>query len=157
MLIVTTSLCPPGQAAAADSFRPFRLKTPDGTLTSLSDVMGKATLVVFFFPTCRFCNLAFPEMQRLHDRYKDRGLAMVWINVIPQQERLVADWQRRRGHAVAVLLGGSSIQNDYALTVTPTHYLLDAEGRVLARHAGYKRGDERKLEEQVRNALISDR
>ena len=79
------------QSPAQEKFRPFKLKTPEGTQKTLPDVLGKATLIVFFFPTCGYCNAAFPEIQKLHDAYKDRGLSMVWINVIPQQERLIAD------------------------------------------------------------------
>src|SRR5262245_16992607 len=79
--------------AAAEKFRPFKLKTLEGAQTSLSDVLGKATLVVFFFPTCRFCNAAFPNVQRLNDSYKDRGLAVVWINAVPEEDALIAAWR----------------------------------------------------------------
>ena len=47
-------------AAAAESFKPFKLKTLEGSQRSLPDVLGKATVVVFFFPTCQYCNAAFP-------------------------------------------------------------------------------------------------
>ena len=57
----------PGRAAAADAFKPFKMKTLEGAQKTLPDVLGKATLVVFFFPTCPFCNAAFPEIQKLHD------------------------------------------------------------------------------------------
>jgi hypothetical protein len=39
------------------------------------------------------------------------------------------------------------------LTMTPTYYLLDARGNVLSRHAGYKAGDERALEQEIRQTL----
>jgi glutathione peroxidase-family protein len=141
------------RAAAAENFKPFKVRTLEGAQTSLSDVLGKATLVVFFFPTCAFCNAAFPEIQKLHDTYKDQGLSMVWINVVPQEERMIPGWRRDHGYTVPILLGGRSIQNDYKLTMTPTHYLFDSQGKVLTRHAGYKPGDERALERQIQQAL----
>jgi len=140
-------------AAAKEKFRPFELKTPEGSRKTLSDVLGKATLVVFFFPTCGYCNAAFPEIQKLHDVYKDRGLSMVWINVIPQQERLIASWRKKNGYSAPLLLGGRSIQKDYKLTMTPTHYLLDADGNILWTHAGYTPGDEKDLERRIQEAL----
>jgi cytochrome c biogenesis protein CcmG, thiol:disulfide interchange protein DsbE len=139
--------------SAADGFKPFKLKTLDGVERKLADILGKATLVVFFFPTCSSCNAAFPEIQKLHDTYGGRGLSMVWINVIPEEERLIADWRTRRGFRVPILLGGGSVQNDYKLVMTPTHYLLDSQGKVLARHAGYTTGDEKTLERQIQQAL----
>ena len=102
---------------AAETFKPFKkLKGLDGSQQSLSDVLGtKATLVVFFFPTCPYCNAAFPE--------------------------------------VPVLLGNRALANDYKLRMTPTHFLLDPKGGVIATHAGYTAGDERALEHDIQLAL----
>ena len=76
----------PMPAGAAEKFRPFRLKSVDGGERKLADVLGKATLVVFFFPTCAYCKVSLPEVQRLQDRYKEHGLTAVWINVLPQED-----------------------------------------------------------------------
>jgi hypothetical protein len=152
-----TTAASPGQErrTPVEQFKPFTLKTPEGTHKTLPDVLARATLIVFFFPTCGFCNTALPGIQKIHDTYKDRGLSMVWINVIPRQERLIADWRRRNGYKADILLGGRSVQKDYQLTMTPTHYLVDGEGRVLWKHAGYRPGDEKELERHVQEALVS--
>lgn len=152
-VLLTASVAMQDGAAAAEKFKPFSAKTLEGTQKSLSDVLGKATLVVFFFPTCSFCNAALPEIQKLHDSYADRGLSMVWINVVPEEERLIAAWRTRHGYTVPVLFGGRTVQSDYKLVMTPTHYLLDSQGNVLSRHAGYKPGDEKDLEREVQRAL----
>ena len=144
-------------AAADESFRSFKMKTLDGTQRTLSDVLGKATLVVFFFPTCKYCNAAFPEIQKIYDGYKDRGLSMIWINIVPEENSLIRNWQATHGYTVPVLLGGKSAQNDYKLSETPTHYLLDARGTILSKHAGYKTGDEADLEREIQHALGIDR
>jgi thiol-disulfide isomerase/thioredoxin len=138
---------------AAERFKPFKMKSLEGAEKSLSDVLGKATLVVFFFPTCPYCNAAFPEIQKFHDRYKDQGLSTVWINVVPQEERLIPGWRSTHGYTVPVLMGGRSVQNDYKLTMTPTHFLLDAQGNVISRHTGYKPGDGKELEREIQQAL----
>ena len=140
-------------AVAADEFKPFKLKTLDGTERTLAEMLGKATLVVIFYPTCPYCNAAFPEIQKLHDAYKDQGLSMVWINVLPDEEKLIPEWRARHGYSVPILLGRRSVQNDYKLVMTPTHYLLNAKGEVLSRHAGYTAGDEKKWEREILQAL----
>ena len=150
-LLVATFATP--SQAAVERFRPFKLKTPDGTQHSLAAVLGKTTLVVFFFPTCTYCNAAFPGIQKLYDTYKDRGLSMVWINIVPDEEKLIESWQRSHGYTVPILLGGRSVQTDYKLTETPTHYLLDAQGNIISKHAGYKPGDENTLEQQIQRAI----
>jgi len=151
LLLATVALQHP--TLAAENFKAFKLKSIEGKETRLADILGKATVVVFFFPTCGFCKASLPEAQKLHDAYKDRGLSMVWINVVPQEDRLIPDWRAKNGFSVPVLLGGRSAQNDYKLTMTPTHYLLDPEGKVLFKQAGFTHGDEKVLEQQIQRAL----
>jgi len=95
IVAIVAALATPRPVTAAESFKPFKkLKALDGSQQSLGDVLGsKATLVVFFFPTCPYCNAAFPEVQKIYERYKDQGLAMVWINVLPDEEKLIAPWR----------------------------------------------------------------
>ena len=152
-LLLLAAFAAPTSAMADESFRPFKLKTLEGAQRSLSNVLGKATVVVFFFPTCKYCNVAFPEIQRIYDAYKDRGLSMVWINIVPEENSLIQRWRTEHGYSVPVLLGGRSIQDDYKLNETPTHYLLDSRGKVLSKHSGYKAGDEKDLEREIQAAL----
>jgi len=91
-VLLIASVAMQDRAAAAESFRPFKLKTLDGVEKTLPNVLGKATLVVFFYPTCPFCNVAAPEIHRLYDTYKAQGLSVVYINTYPNEEKLVADW-----------------------------------------------------------------
>lgn len=143
------------QGAAQDSFKPFKLKTLDGAQKTLADYASKATLVSFFFPSCPYCNAAFPEVQKIHDKYKDQGLSTVWINVVPGENKKIADWMEKHQFTIPVLIGASqaSLQRDYKLKMTPTHYLLDAQGKVLFTHAGYEKGDETDLEGAIQKAL----
>src|SRR5215203_998323 len=93
-------------AFAGESFRAFKLKSLDGVEQKLADVLGsKATLVVFFFPSCPYCNAAFPHVQKMYDTYKGQGLSMVWINVLPEEQKLIADWRAKHSYTVPVLLG----------------------------------------------------
>jgi thiol-disulfide isomerase/thioredoxin len=155
LVAVVAALATPQPVTAAESFKPFKkLKRLDGSPQSLGDVLGpKATLVVFFFPTCPYCNAAFPEVQKIYDRYRGQGLSMVWINVLPDEEKLIAPWRAQHGYTVPVLLGNRSVANDYNLRTTPTHFLLDAKGAVLSTHAGYSAGDEKTLERDIQQAL----
>jgi len=151
-----TNLAPVPAPTPGETFRPFRLKTLDGTEKSLPDVSGKrATLVVFFYPTCRYCNLAGPDIQRMYNTYSAQGLSVVWINILPDEQGQVARWQADHGYTAPVLVGGelAQIQNDYGVEGTPTHYLLDGEGRILSKHSGFRAGDEKGLEEEIKRAV----
>ena len=151
-LILAAALAIPSPAAA-EKLKPFKLKTVDGVEKTLADVLGKATLVVFFFPTCPYCNAAFPKVQKLYDTYREQGLSMVWINVVPDERKLIPEWRAKHGYTVPVLLGGRSTPNEYKVRMTPTHYLLDARGEILSKQDGFTPGDEVRLEQQIQKAL----
>jgi thiol-disulfide isomerase/thioredoxin len=151
LLVVATAL---PHVVHAEKMKSFKLRTLNGGAEqSLASVLGKATLVVFFFPTCPYCNAAFPQVQRIYDAYKDQGLSMVWINVVPDEERLIPGWRAEHNYTVPILLGGRWTADDYKLRTTPTHYLLDARGEIIARKAGFNPGDEKPLEQEIQKAL----
>lgn len=141
--------------SAADKFKPFTLKTVDGGTRSLKDYLNKATLVTFFFPTCGYCNAEMPHLQKFHDQYKDQGFSMVAINIVPDQDSMIADWLSKNRYTFPVLTGATieSAQKDYGLRMTPSLYLLDSQGKVVFKQGGYKAGDEKKLEDQIRKVL----
>ena len=147
---------PVAKAATTDTtFKPFKLKTLDGTDKTLQDYANKATLVSFFFPKCPSCNVELPQEQKIYDKYKDKGLSMVWINILPDEEELVAGWDIKRHLTVPVLVGASqaSLEKDYRVTATPTNVLLGENGEVLFRQSGYKPGDEKTIEARIAQAL----
>ena len=143
-------------AQTREPFKPFKLKTLEKKDATLADVKGsKATLVVFFFPTCKYCHVALPSMQKLYDTYREQGLSMVWVNALPPEEKLIPKWLAERGYTVPILIGASTraMDKDYKVVMTPTYYLLDAEGRIVSTHGGFQDGDDKKLEDAVMNVL----
>ena len=154
-LLLASLLLQCQNAPAAEKFKPFKLKTLDGTKKTLQDFANKAVLVGFYYPTCAYCNLAAPEVQKIYDKYKDQGLSVVIINIKPEENKLIPDWQAKYHSTIPVLIGASqeSLMDDYNLTITPTHCLLGAKGEVLLRQNGYNRGDEKTIEMKIAEAL----
>lgn len=142
-------------AVAAESFKPFKLKDLSGTERSLADFPGRVTLIVFFHPTCQYCKAALPSLQTIDNTYKERGLSVIWINVLPEENRMMAEFKTEHGLTAPLLAASNSVQRDYRLTMTPTHYLIDAKRTVLWKHAGYKPGDEALIEKKIQEALAA--
>jgi len=70
-LVLACAIALAPRTASAENFKPFTLKTLEGDERSLTQVLGrKATLVAFFFPTCQYCNAAFPLVQKIYDANK---------------------------------------------------------------------------------------
>lgn len=140
---------------AAETFKPFVLKTLDGKKKTLKDFANKVTLVNFFFPRCPYCNVELPEIQKIYDKYKDQGLSAVWINILPEENNLIAGWEMAKNLTVPVLIGGTqeALQRDYHINSTPATFLLDENGTVLFHQDGYKAGDEKALEARIEATL----
>lgn len=138
-----------------ETFKPFSLQTVAGEKKTFKDFANKAILVNFFFPNCPYCNIELPEVQKLYDKYKDQGLSVVWINILPEENNLIENWQKSKNLNVPVLIGASqdALQRDYSIRSTPTTYLLDQNGNVLLYQDGYKRGDEAKIEAKILQAI----
>jgi len=138
-----------------DTFKPFNLKTLDGKKKTLKDYANKVTLVSFVFPRCPYCNLELPEIQKLYDAYKDKGLSVVLINIMPDEENLIPGWMMVKNLNMPMLVGGSqnALQDAYHIESTPTSYLLGDKGQVLYFAAGYKAGDEKVLDEKIAGLL----
>ena len=141
--------------SAADRFKPFTLKTVEGSARSLKDYLNRATLITFFFPTCGYCNAEMPHLQKFYNQYKDQGFSMVAINIVPDQDSMIADWLSQHQYTFPVLTGATidSVQKDYGLRMTPSLYLLDSQGKVIFKQSGYTAGDEKNLEDQIRKVL----
>jgi thiol-disulfide isomerase/thioredoxin len=154
-LLLASALAPCGNLAAADKFKPFKLKSLEGEKKTLQDFFNKVTLVAFYYPTCAYCNLAAPEIQKIYEKYKDQGLSIVIINIKPEEGKLIPNWQAKYHITIPILIGADqdSMMDDYDLTMTPTHCLLGAKGEVLLRQNGYNRGDEKAIESMIAGTL----
>ena len=154
-LLAVLALVMATEATAADKFKKFKLKDLSGETTRLEDFEGKATLIVFFFPTCTYCNQALPETVQVYEKYRDQGLDMVWINLVDDEDELIPDWLAEHGYTVTVLVGASMqyLANRYDLQVTPTHFIVDADRNILFKKNGYDKGYREELDIQLKQAL----
>ena len=142
-------------AQATEKLKTFKLETLGGETRTLDDFRNKATLIAFFYPSCTYCNQAFPETVKVYEKYKGQGLSMVWINIVEEEEELIPDWLAKHQYTVPVLVGAAQqyLLRRYDLQMTPTHFIVNADREILFKQTGYKTGYEKELEKNVRQAL----
>ena len=78
-----------GDAAAALSLmspkplkpaKEFRVSRPDSRPLNLADFKGKVVFLNFWATWCKPCEEEMPSMERLYQRYKDKGLVVLAIS-----------------------------------------------------------------------------
>ncbi|MFQ5965455.1 MAG: peroxiredoxin family protein, partial [Candidatus Scalinduaceae bacterium] len=126
-------------------------KDTDGKTIALSSLIGKGVLMVYFWASwCEGCEAENPNIVRLYNKFKDRGLDIYavaldknkteWLKAIKKHQFTwtnVSDLKEWESEAV----------NTYNVNRTPTIYLLNKEGRIMAKNL---RGKE--LETKVEGA-----
>lgn len=138
----------PGQPAPE-----FSLSQADGKPLHLSALRGKVVYVDFWASWCAPCRRSFPWMNAMHDKYAANGLVVVGINVDqrkPDAEKFLAQVPAK--FAIAFDTPGDS-PKAYGIRAMPSSVLIDAHGRVVAVHAGFRDEDREQLEAKIRAAL----
>jgi thiol-disulfide isomerase/thioredoxin len=108
----------------------LQLMDLDGKPIRLADLRGKVVWVNFWASWCPPCQFETPTLRALDQRYRDRGLRIVAIQV-QQTVQAGLDYATRYGLGYTI---GADVTGDffhlYRGFALPTQFFLDAEGRV---------------------------
>ena len=120
---------------------------------SLSSLKGKLVLVDFFYKSCAPCIQAMPVLQRLYQKYKDKGFALVGINPFDAREDGIAEFIDKKGVTYPVLLGGEKTAELYRVYGYPTLFLISKTGRIIYLETGFGPEMEAALDELISKNL----
>jgi len=122
----------------------FQLTTPAGETVHLREALGsKATVVVFWAMWSPRSEEALRDFQALYERYADRGLQVIAVNVEHQERdpgemEAIGRWAAERGLTFPVVVDTDlSVFNRYGVIAVPSLLLCDAEGTIRALLEGY--------------------
>ena len=131
----------------------FALPDMDEQKHALSDFRGKVVMLNFWATWCPPCRREMPSMQRLYDKYRERGLVVLAVNQFEDPD-LVFEFTGRLSlePTFPILFDRESrISEQYGVKGLPTTYLLDRQGRIRYRAIGGREFDHPEVE-----ALIED-
>ena len=130
----------------------FTLRLLTGETLSLASLKGKPVLVNFWASNCPHCQQEAPIMVRLYERYRDKGLAVVSINVIWDNANDARQFVETYHLPYPVGLdGGGAIGGAYGVEATPTTFFIDKSGVVRARQDG--EGSEAEIAKRIESLL----
>jgi thiol-disulfide isomerase/thioredoxin len=118
----------------------FSLKSMEGQSISLSQYKGKVTLVVFWASWCPPCIKEIPDLIELQNKYKNKGLQVLSINLDEDEDRRieVPKLQNRfSGWNYPILVGdGSAAKAFGGVQGIPTSFFVNQNGKVLDKLEG---------------------
>ncbi len=127
------------------------LPDTNGKAIALSSLRGKIVLVDFWASWCGPCRQENPNVLRLYENYKDRGFEIYGVSLDGDKAKWTGGIQEDGIHWVHVsdLKEWQSVAaRAYAVTAIPSTYLIDRDGKIIAKNL---RG--RDLENKLREVL----
>jgi len=112
-----------------------------GHIEAVRKQPGSIIFVNFWASWCPDCRHEMPAMERLYNRFKDKGLAMVAVNLMEPPD-IVRSFRDEYGLTFPQLLDQTGeMARRFSLRSIPTTYLLDDKGLILGRAAGSRNWD----------------
>jgi peroxiredoxin len=124
----------------------FTLKSLDGKEYALGKLLEKGPVVAAFFKiSCPVCQFTFPYLQRLAERYA--GDSATVIGISQDDARGTKEFNREYGVTFPTLLDddGYPASNAYGLSMVPTIFLIESDGKVRVSSMGFDRTDLEKI------------
>lgn len=115
----------------------WELSDADGRLQTLAQYRGKIVVLDFWATWCGPCTLVMPQMQKLHEKYKDRGVVVFGVSSWEKDDPGIL--MKRKHYTYGLLLRGEDIADRYGVDTLPAVYIIGADGRVVYRHQGVAR------------------
>jgi len=136
----------------------FSLPDMDGERHALDDYRGKVVMLNFWATWCPPCRREMPSMQRLYEKFVDRGLVVVAVNQFEDPD-LVFEFTGRLGPepTFPILFDRESrVSEQYKVKGLPTTFLLDKQGRIHYRAIGGREFDHPEVEALIESLLDRD-
>jgi thiol-disulfide isomerase/thioredoxin len=124
-----------------------------GPPPGLAPVEGRVVWVDFWASWCVPCRRSFPWLNSMHRKYGPDGLQIIAVNL--DKDRALADRFLAEVPAEFALRfdPAGELAKHYGVQAMPSSYLIDADGNVLATHAGFRTSDAADYEQAIETAL----
>ena len=114
----------------------FTLADLEGNPVSLSDFQGKAVFINFWATWCPPCRAEMPEIEDLHQKYKDQDVAVIGVNLFEPQDKVREYVQRGGFNWTFVIDTTGEVTRNYGISALPTSFFLDSQGTIRAVNIG---------------------
>jgi peroxiredoxin len=120
----------------------FTAPTPDGKSLRLSDSKGKVVFLNFWATWCPPCREEMPAMERLYQRYKDKGLVVLALSIDVEGAPVVIPFVKEHNFSFPVGLDPKmTVADKYGVRALPSTFLVDRKGNLAAMAIGPRQWD----------------
>lgn len=144
---------PAWPASIGDAAPGFSLPAPQEGKVSLEEFKGKVVLINFWASWCTPCQEELPELQKIYQKYQERGFEVIGINIDKKQVNAEKLIQRFNLTFPVGLDPESSTIREYKGRSMPMSYLIDRQGAIRELFFGFNRKKLAGMEKSIVEAL----
>jgi thiol-disulfide isomerase/thioredoxin len=125
-------------------------------MTSYKELKGEELTIIDFWATwCKPCIKSIPKLVEMSNEFKSEGVNFIGISVDgPRNLAKVKPFARSLGVDYPVLHDiNSEVMGKLGVRAVPTLLIVNSEDEIIYFHEGYKPGEERMIEEEIRKLL----
>lgn len=109
-----------------------------GTPVPLLSFRDRVVILNFWTTWCHYCERERPALEALYQKYKRDGLVVLAVNLGESEDQVVA-YVARHGLGFPHLMDpGAKAEEAFGIQATPTNYLVDRRGHLVAGGMGYR-------------------
>lgn len=131
----------------------WTLKDADGVTHRLVEYRGRVVVMDFWATWCHPCILAMPHVQKLHEKFKEKGVAVFGVNCWESGDPI--KFMRDKSYTYTLLLQADPIAPAYQVSGIPTFVVIGPDGRIIHYSSGYDPGEMAEIEEVISKAIES--
>ena len=132
----------------------FTLRNLKGNLEGLDDHLGKVIIVNFWATWCTPCVKEMPSFENLYLRFRSKGLTILAVSLDKSSSSKVQEFADKYKLSFPVLLDTDGVAEKlYPSFTIPFTYVVDKQGRVVARVDGGKNWESLETFEAVEHLL----
>ena len=154
-LLVLACACQtnPSFAQTAPNKPQTNLPSPSSDVLDLTPYKGKLVYLDFWASWCGPCKQSFPWMNAMQTKYSVQGLVVVAVN-LDQDPQKASQFLAQNTPAFTIKYDPKGkLAEFYQVKTMPTSFLLDRNGQVISKHAGFHLNDLSSYETELTHAL----
>lgn len=125
----------------------------DGKKIDRKSLAGKVVIIDFWATWCAPCKEELPVLQRLYEKYGKDGLVVVGISVDKEAKNVRSFVKKLKLTFPVAHDADHAVSGRYEPATMPSSYVVDRKGVVRHVHKGYRAGDDKKIESEVKALL----
>lgn len=132
---------------------PAPVPTDPHAAFDLASYRGQVVYLDFWASWCKPCAESLPWLNRLQDRYSDRGFCVVGVNLDRDRGAATKFLERHPVSFPVVYDPKGALAETWEIDAMPSSFLIDRDGTIRERHQGFHEADTVHVAAQIEDLL----